>query len=52
MAEETDDVWDWARRAEDEVVGQEEGWGPTMTWPLGEVLMNRHDFQHTRIFNS
>lgn len=29
------------------------GWtGPTMVWPLGEIIMARHDFQHTRIFNS
>jgi urease accessory protein len=26
--------------------------GPAMTWPLGELLMGRHDMQHTRIFNS
>lgn len=26
--------------------------GPTMVWPLGEIIMARHDFQHTRIFNS
>ncbi|TBU47233.1 hypothetical protein BD309DRAFT_914337 [Dichomitus squalens] len=26
--------------------------GPTMTWPLGEILTARHDLQHSRIFNS
>lgn len=57
VVEDDDDVWAWARRAEEEVTGSTEtgeiaGWGPTMTWPLGETLMNRHDFQHTRIFNS
>lgn len=50
VKEDEDDVWGWAREAEDEVM--REGGGPTMTWPLGEVLMGRHDFQHTRIFNS
>lgn len=25
---------------------------PAVTWPLGEILMCRHDMQHTRIFNS
>ncbi len=34
--------WEWAD-AEN---------GPAMTWPLGELLMGRHDMQHTRIFNS
>jgi urease accessory protein len=55
LVHDDDDVWAWARRAEEEVSrpeGQAEGWGPAMTWPLGETLMNRHDFQHTRIFNS
>ncbi|GHJ90368.1 hypothetical protein NliqN6_6770 [Naganishia liquefaciens] len=57
LVEDGDDLWAWARRAEEEVIGSTEtgspaGWGPTMTWPLGETLMNRHDFQHTRIFNS
>ncbi|ORY35409.1 hypothetical protein BCR39DRAFT_5952 [Naematelia encephala] len=35
--------WDWAIDAE---------MGPATTWPLGEVLMARHDLQHSRIFNS
>ena len=26
--------------------------GPATTWPLGEILASRHDFQHSRIFNS
>ena len=37
-----------------------EGWGwteqaemsPATTWPLGEILMARHDLQHSRIFNT
>jgi urease accessory protein len=35
--------WDWTKEAE---------LGPATTWPLGEVLMARHDMQHSRIFNS
>lgn len=38
-----DDLWSWTTRAE---------LGPATTWPLGEVLMARHDMQHSRIFNS
>jgi urease accessory protein len=26
--------------------------GPATTWPLGEIIIARHDLQHTRIFNS
>jgi urease accessory protein len=26
--------------------------GPANTWPLGEILVARHDLQHSRIFNS
>ncbi|KAI0340908.1 hypothetical protein BDW22DRAFT_1378387 [Trametopsis cervina] len=26
--------------------------GPSMTWPLGEILAARHDLQHSRVFNS
>jgi len=26
--------------------------GPANTWPLGEILLARHDLQHSRIFNS
>jgi urease accessory protein len=26
--------------------------GPANTWPLGEILVTRHDLQHSRIFNS
>ena len=26
--------------------------GPANAWPLGEILMARHDLQHSRIFNS
>ncbi|WVQ82026.1 hypothetical protein IAT38_004154 [Cryptococcus sp. DSM 104549] len=37
------DFWDWTEEAER---------GPETTWPLGEVLMGRHDLQHSRIFNS
>jgi urease accessory protein len=35
--------WDWAKDSDDT---------PAVTWPLGELLMCRHDMQHTRIFNS
>jgi urease accessory protein len=35
--------WDWTKEAE---------MGPATTWPLGELLMARHDMQHSRIFNS
>ena len=35
--------WDWTKEAE---------LGPATTWPLGELLMSRHDMQHSRIFNS
>lgn len=35
--------WDWTKEAE---------LGPATTWPLGELLMARHDMQHSRIFNS
>lgn len=38
-----DDFWAWTTQAE---------LGPATTWPLGEVLMARHDMQHSRIFNS
>ena len=26
--------------------------GPTVTWPLGEIIAARHDQQHSRVFNS
>ncbi|KAK6910605.1 hypothetical protein I203_104637 [Kwoniella mangroviensis CBS 8507] len=39
-----DDFWSWA----DETNTQ----SPKTTWPLGEILMSRHDLQHSRIFNS
>jgi urease accessory protein len=42
-ADSADDFWSWAEEAEN---------GPATTWPLGEVLMARHDLQHSRIFNS
>lgn len=35
--------WGWTKEAEV---------GPATTWPLGELLMARHDMQHSRIFNS
>lgn len=35
--------WEWTKEAE---------LGPATTWPLGELLMARHDMQHSRIFNS
>ncbi|RXK34999.1 hypothetical protein M231_07753 [Tremella mesenterica] len=35
--------WDWTRKAET---------APSTTWPLGEILLARHDMQHSRIFNS
>lgn len=38
-----DELWAWTTQAE---------LGPATTWPLGEVLMARHDMQHSRIFNS
>ncbi|KGB79369.1 hypothetical protein I307_02339 [Cryptococcus deuterogattii 99/473] len=38
-----EDFWAWTEDAEK---------GPATTWPLGEVLMGRHDIQHSRIFNS
>lgn len=38
-----EDLWDWTKEAEK---------GPATTWPLGEVLIARHDLQHSRIFNS
>lgn len=37
------DDWDWAADVPS---------APAVTWPLGELLMCRHDMQHTRIFNS
>ena len=37
------DPWGWTEEAET---------GPGTTWPLGELLMARHDLQHSRIFNS
>ncbi|OXG49318.1 hypothetical protein J010_03679 [Cryptococcus neoformans] len=40
---EEEDLWAWTEDAEK---------GPATTWPLGEVLMGRHDIQHSRIFNS
>ena len=42
-ATETRGFWDWTKEAE---------LGPATTWPLGELLMSRHDMQHSRIFNS
>ena len=41
--ETADDKWAWAKDDPDE---------PAITWPLGELVMGRHDMQHTRIFNS
>lgn len=41
--ETEDDFWEWTVEAEK---------GPATTWPLGEVLIARHDLQHSRIFNS
>ena len=41
--ESEEDFWAWADDAEE---------GPATTWPLGEVVMARHDLQHSRIFNS
>ncbi|WVQ74758.1 hypothetical protein IAR50_004363 [Cryptococcus sp. DSM 104548] len=41
--QEAADFWAWTDEAER---------GPETTWPLGEVLMGRHDLQHSRIFNS
>ena len=38
-----EDPWAWQDEAES---------GPATTWPLGELLMARHDLQHSRIFNS
>jgi urease accessory protein len=38
-----EDFWAWTLEAEK---------GPATTWPLGEVLIGRHDLQHSRIFNS
>ncbi|WVQ99882.1 hypothetical protein IAU59_007025 [Kwoniella sp. CBS 9459] len=38
-----DAFWSWTEEAER---------GPASTWPLGEILMSRHDLQHSRIFNS
>lgn len=38
-----EDAWAWQEEAES---------GPATTWPLGELLMARHDLQHSRIFNS
>ncbi|KAL7423493.1 hypothetical protein Q5752_001073 [Cryptotrichosporon argae] len=38
-----DDIWAWTAEAES---------GPATTWPLGEILVSRHDLQHSRIFNS
>jgi len=40
---ESEGFWGWTKEAE---------LGPATTWPLGEVLMARHDMQHSRIFNS
>ena len=42
-AKRSDGFWAWTAEAE---------MGPATTWPLGEVLMARHDMQHSRIFNS
>jgi hypothetical protein len=39
----SEDPWAWQDEAES---------GPATTWPLGELLMARHDLQHSRIFNS
>ncbi|WVN90155.1 uncharacterized protein L203_105391 [Cryptococcus depauperatus CBS 7841] len=38
-----DEFWAWAEDVEK---------GPETTWPLGEILMGRHDLQHSAIFNS
>ncbi|ORX38646.1 hypothetical protein BD324DRAFT_621780 [Kockovaella imperatae] len=38
------EFWAWAYDAET--------FGPATTWPLGEILLARHDLQHTRLFNS
>ncbi|KAK4684799.1 urease accessory protein, partial [Tremellales sp. Uapishka_1] len=38
-----EDFWSWTSEAEK---------GPSTTWPLGEIMMGRHDLQHSRIFNS
>ncbi|WVQ68195.1 uncharacterized protein L199_006402 [Kwoniella botswanensis] len=39
-----DDFWSWTNETDPS--------GPKTTWPLGEILMSRHDLQHSRIFNS
>ncbi|WRT68266.1 uncharacterized protein IL334_005242 [Kwoniella shivajii] len=41
--EDEEEFWKWTEEAEK---------GPSTTWPLGEILMARHDLQHSRIFNS
>lgn len=43
QSRESEGFWGWTKEAE---------FGPATTWPLGEVLMARHDMQHSRIFNS
>ncbi|CAD6588685.1 MAG: hypothetical protein TREMPRED_005122 [Tremellales sp. Tagirdzhanova-0007] len=44
QSEQTEqEFWAWADEASS---------GPATTWPLGELLMGRHDLQHSRIFNS
>lgn len=43
IEDEDEDDWSWA---------DEKGGEPCTTWPLGEIMMGRHDLQHTRIFNS
>lgn len=32
--------------------GLDEDLGPTSTWPLGDILVARHDLCHVRLFNS
>ncbi|WWC71719.1 uncharacterized protein I206_105677 [Kwoniella pini CBS 10737] len=42
--EEEESFWKWSLKSEN--------FGPSTTWPLGEILSSRHDLQHSRIFNS
>ena len=42
------DSWAWCETGENRNIHR----GQTTVWPLGEIIASRHDFQHSRMFNS
>ena len=42
-----DQVWDWDWADDESTLDM-----PATTWPLGEIVLARHDQLHSRLFNS